>query len=123
MMISKEYFLAMRDTVRESNSFCSMMSSALRRLYLRGCKKTIVFLHLSEWLKWKCRSVAQSMGFLYRVAESLQFAPIGIFMSRKDISWVECSNVNLIVGWRLLMKYFMDWSFLMVPRKISRCHL
>ena len=46
-------------------------------------------LHLSEWLEWKCRSAAQSVGFLYRVVESLRSAPIWIFMSRKDsrIGW------------------------------------
>ena len=60
------------------------------------------------------------MGFLYRVMERLRSVPMWIFMSRKDISWVECSKVNLIVGWRLLMKSFMDWSCLVVPRKISK---
>ena len=55
------------------------------------------------------------MGFLYRVMESLRSVPMWIFMS-----WVECSKVNLIVGWRLLMKSFMDWSCLVVPRKISK---
>ena len=29
-------------------------------------------LHLSESLKWKCRSAAQSVGFLYRIVESLR---------------------------------------------------
>ena len=77
-------------------------------------------LHLSEWLEWKCRSAAQSVGFLYRVVESLRSAPIWIFVSRKDISWVECSKVNLIVGWRLFMKSFMDWSCLVVPMKIRK---
>ena len=62
-------------------------------------------LHLSEWLEWKCKSAAWSMGFLYRVAESLWSAPIWFFISRKDISWVEFSKFNLIVGWRLFMKY------------------
>ena len=65
-----------------------MLSSAMRRLYLRACKKTMLSLHLSEWLEWKCRSAAQSVGFLYRVVESLRSAPIWIFISRKDISWV-----------------------------------
>ena len=46
VMISKGYFLARRDNVRESSSFCSMVSSAMRRLYLRACKKTMVSLHL-----------------------------------------------------------------------------
>ena len=41
-------------------------------------------------------------------------------MSQKDSSWVECSKVNLIVGWRLFMKSFMDWSCLVVPRKIRK---
>ena len=50
VMISKEYFLARRDTVRELSSFCSVVSSAMRRLYLRPCEKTVLSLHLSEWL-------------------------------------------------------------------------
>ena len=41
-------------------------------------------------------------------------------MSRKEISWVECSKVNLIEGWRFFMKTFMDWSCLVVPRKIRK---
>ena len=117
---SNGYFLARRDIVRESSSFCSTLSSAMRRLYLRACEKTMLSLHLSEWLEWKCRSAAQSVGFLYMVVESLQSAPIWIFMSRKDISWVECSKVNLIVGWRLFMISFMDWSCLVVPVKIMK---
>ena len=80
----------------------------MRRFYLRACKKTVFSLHLSEWLEWKWRSAAQSVGFLYRVIESLWSVPMWIFMSREDISWVECSKVNLIVGWRLFMKSFMD---------------
>ena len=51
--ISKGYFLARRDTVRESSSFYSMVSSAMRRLYLRACEKTMLSLHVSEWLEWK----------------------------------------------------------------------
>ena len=39
VMISKGYFLARRDTVRESSSFYSMVSSAMRRLYLKACEK------------------------------------------------------------------------------------
>ena len=31
-MISKEYFLEKRDTVRKLSFFCSMVSSAMRRL-------------------------------------------------------------------------------------------
>ena len=73
MMASREYFLARRDVVRDSSSFCSMLSSAVKRLYLRACKKTMLPLHLSEWLEWKCRRAAQSVGFLYRVVESLKF--------------------------------------------------
>ena len=103
VITSNVYFLARRDIVRESSSFCSTLSSAMRRFYLRACKKTMLSLHLSEWLEWKCRSAAQSVGFLYRVVESLRSAPIWIFISRKDISWVECSKVNLIVGRKLFM--------------------
>ena len=47
---SNGYFLARRDIVRESSSFCSTLSSAMRRLYLRACEKTMLSLHLSEWL-------------------------------------------------------------------------
>ena len=103
VITSNGYFLARRDIVRESSSFCSMLSSVMRRLYLRACEKTMLSLHLSEWLEWKCRSAALSVGFLYRVVESLRSAPIWIFISRKDISWVECSKVNLIVGRKLFM--------------------
>ena len=60
------------------------------------------------------------MAFLYRVVESLRSIPMWIFMSRKDISGVERSKVNLIVGWRLFMKFFMDWSCSVVPRKIRK---
>ena len=38
-MIFKGYFLARRDAVRESSSFCSIVSSAMRRLCLRACEK------------------------------------------------------------------------------------
>ena len=51
MMISKGYCLARRDTVRKSSSFCSRVSSAMRRLYLRAFEKAVLFLHLSEWLE------------------------------------------------------------------------
>ena len=64
--------------------------------------------------------MGQSLGFLHRVVKSLWSVPVWIFMSRKDISWVECSKVNLMVGLRLLMKSFMDWSCLVVPRKIRK---
>ena len=113
MMISKGYFLARRGTVGEWSSFCSMVSSAMRRLYVRACQKVMLSLHLSEWSEWKYKRATQSVDFLYRVVESLWSAPMWIFMSRKDISWV-----NLIVGWRFFMKSFMDWSCLVVPRKI-----
>ena len=112
--------MARRDTARELSSFCSMMSSAMRRLYLRTCEKTMLSLHLSKWLEWECRSAAQLVGFLYRVVEGLQSAPMWIFMSRKGISWVESSKLNLIVGWRLFMKSFMDWSCFVVLRKIRK---
>ena len=113
-------FLTRKDVVREPSSFCSMLSSAMRRLYLKAFEKTMLSLHLSGWLEWKCKSVTQSVGFLYRVVESLWCMSIWIFVSRKDISWVECSKVNLIVGWRLFMKSFMYWSCLVVPRKIRK---
>ena len=113
-MISKGHFLARRDIVRELSSFCSIVSSAMRTLYLRACEKTMLSLHLSKWSEWKCRSAPQSVGFLYRVVESLQSTPMWIFMSRKDISWVECSKVILMVGWRFFMKSFIDWSYLVV---------
>ena len=53
LMVSKGYFLARRDTVRESSSLCSVVSSAMWRLYLRACEKSMFSLHLSEWLEWK----------------------------------------------------------------------
>ena len=55
-------------------------------------------------MEWKCKSALQYAGFLYRVVECLQSALMWIFMSRKDISWVECSKVNLNMGWRLLLE-------------------
>ena len=79
----------------------------MRRLYLRASEKTLLSLHLSELLEWKYRSVAQSVGFLHRVVKSWLSAPIRIFMSRKDICWMECSKVNLIVGWRLFLNRFL----------------
>ena len=90
VITSNGYFLARRDIVRESSSFCSTFSSAMRRLYLRACEKKILSLHLGEWLEWKCRSAVQSVVFLCRVVERLRSAPIWILMSRRDISWVEC---------------------------------
>ena len=104
VMISKGYFLARRNTVRQLNSFCSRVSSAMRKLYLRACDKAMLSLYLSEWMEWKCKSVTQSVGFLHRAVESLPSAPMWIFVSRKDISWLECSMVNLIVGWSMFMK-------------------
>ena len=65
-------------------------------------------------------SAAQSVGFLYRVVESLRSVPKWIFMSKKEISWLECSKVNLIVGWRLFIKSFKDCSCMVVPRKIKK---
>ena len=85
-----------------------MVSSAIRILYLAACKKTMLSLHLSKWLEWNCRSATHSVSFLYRVVESLQSAPMWIFMSRKDISCVERSKVILMVGSRLFMQSFMD---------------
>ena len=98
VMTSKGYFQARRDIARESSSFCSMVSSAMMRLCLRSCEKTILSFYLSEWLEWKFRSVAQSVGFLCRVVESLRCAPIWIFISRKETSWVEYSKMNLMEG-------------------------
>ena len=51
VMISKGYCLARRDTARELSFFRSRASSALRRLCLRACEKTMLSLHLSEWLE------------------------------------------------------------------------
>ena len=51
MMISKGYCLARRDTAGKLSFFRSRASSAIRRLYLRACKKTMLSLHLSEWLE------------------------------------------------------------------------
>ena len=86
LMISKGYFLAKRDILRKSNSFCSRVSSAIRRFYLRDCEKTILSLHLNEWFEWKYKSAAQSVGFLYSI----------------------------------ITKSFMDWSCLVVSRKIRK---
>ena len=61
----------------------------MRRLHLRACEKIPLSFHLSERLEWKCRSAAQPLGFLYRVVECLWPAPMWIFMSRKDIPWVD----------------------------------
>ena len=80
VMISKGYCLVRRDIARESSSFCSRVSSVMRRLYLRACEKTMLSLHLSEWLEWKCKSAAQSVGFLYKVVESLRSVPMSLFL-------------------------------------------
>ena len=121
VMTSKGYFLARRYIAKESSSFCTILSSAMRRLCLRSCEKTMLSLHLSEWLDWKCRSAAQSESFLYRVVEILWSAPIWIFMSRKEISWVECSKLNLIERAEIVHKSsFMNCSCLVVPRKIRK---
>ena len=50
-MTSSGYFLPRRDILRQSSSSCSKLSSAIRRLYLKACEKTILSLHLSEWLE------------------------------------------------------------------------
>ena len=120
VMISNGYFLAREDIVRESSSFCSKLSSATWRLYLRACEKNLLSLHLSEWLQWKCRSSVQLVGFLYSVGESLQSAVMWIFMSMKDICWVEFWKVNFIVRWSWFIKYCRDWNWLVVPRKIKK---
>ena len=38
-----------RNTVRESSSFYNIVSSD----FVRACEKTMLALHLSEWLEWK----------------------------------------------------------------------
>ena len=86
--------------------FCSTLSSVVGRFYLSAC----------EWLVWKRRSVAQSVGFLYSAVASLQLALMWVFMSRKDISWVKCWKGNLIVGWMWFMKSSRHLS---LPRKFS----
>ena len=43
-----------------------------------------------------------------RDVDSLWSIPLWIFMSRKDISWVACPKVNLILGRRFFMTFFMD---------------
>ena len=48
-MTSSGYFLTRSDIARESSSSCSKLSSAIRRLYLRACEKTILSLQLSAW--------------------------------------------------------------------------
>ena len=50
-MTSSGYFLTRSDIARESSSSCSKLSSAIRRLYLRACEKTILSLQLSECLE------------------------------------------------------------------------
>ena len=58
----------------------------MRRLYLRIYEKTMLSLRLSDWLELKFKSVAQSVVFLYWVAESLWSVPMWILMSMRDIS-------------------------------------
>ena len=58
----------------------------MRRLYLRIYEKTMLSLRLREWLELKFKSVAQSVVFLYWVAESLSSVPMWILMSMRDIS-------------------------------------
>ena len=67
-MISNGHFLRRRGIVRELSFFVV----CCRRFFLRACEKRMLSLHLSESLKWKCRSAAQSVGFLYRIVESLR---------------------------------------------------
>ena len=74
----------------------------------------MLYLHLSKWLESKCRSAAQSVVFLYMVG----LGRIG--RSRKYISWVGFSKVNLIVWWRLFIKSLMDKSCLKVHMKIRK---
>ena len=47
-MVCRWYYLAMRKMVRESNPFCSVVSSAMGRLYRRAFKKMTLSLRLSE---------------------------------------------------------------------------
>ena len=86
VMISKGYFMARRGTGRKSSFSRSIASSVIRSFHLRACEKTMISLHLTEWLEWKCRSVAKSVGFLYSLVENLRPAPMWIFMSKKNIS-------------------------------------
>ena len=58
----------------------------MRRLYLRIYEKTLLSLRSSKWLELKFKSVAQSVVFLYWVAESLWSVPMWILMSMRDIS-------------------------------------
>ena len=37
-------------------------------------------LHLSEWLEWKYRTAAKSVGFLYRVVESCSLLLYGFYV-------------------------------------------
>ena len=126
------YFLASRDITRQSSSFCNKWSSTMRRLHLGACENTRLSLNLSEWLEWKCRSAAQSVGLLDNVMKIFQLALIWIVVSRKDIFWVECWKVNkdiclvecwkvnLIAAWRWFMKSCRDWGWLALPRKIRK---
>ena len=122
--ISKEFCLARRNAVRELSSICSRVLSVMRRLHLREFVKTKLSLDLSKWLEWKSKSAAQSTGFLHRhvLCTGLWrlFGHMWIFMSRTDISWLEWSRINLILGWMLFIKSFIDWDCLVVPRKIRK---
>ena len=90
---SEEFCLAMRDAVRELSSFCSRVLSVKRRLHLRDFEKTKLSLDLSESLEWKCKIAVKSTGFLYRHVLCTGLwrlcGHMWIFMSRKDISWLE----------------------------------
>ena len=57
------------------------------------------------------------MGFIYRLVESLQPAPMWIFMSRKDLLGGVFKD-EFDRGFRMFMKSFMDWSCMVVPSKI-----
>ena len=88
VITSKGYFLARTDIVRKSSSFCSISSSAMRRLYLRACEKIMLSLHLSEWLEWKRRRATQPVSFLHRAVESLQPALCeSLCLGRVSLGW------------------------------------
>ena len=99
-------------------SFCSMVSSAMRRLYLRASEKTMLSLCLSEWLGWKCkRNEWVFCTVLLRVSGLLLFG--SSCLGRISLGWSVKKKI-LIVGSRLFMKSFMDWSCLVVLRQITK---
>ena len=88
VMVFKGYFPARRDTVRKLSFFCSRILSTMRRLYLRACEKTMLSFHLSVWLEWKCKSAAQSVGFLYRLGRVCGPLLCGSScLGRKSLGW------------------------------------